>query len=437
MTTVEVLAEVASRTVREATSQTRQDAATEMLDAVGCMIRGGDHPIIGEFLGYARSWHPGNGAEPIAVGAMLPLEQAIVLDALSCHVDEFDSLHSSSATVPAAVVTAPALHLGRAAGATGRAVIDAVIAGYQVVATVAARFGGPRLYAAGWWPTSTFGSLGSAAAAATLLELDEERTCHALGIASIGSGGLLAGDRLGGGHYLSAARAAAAGVSAALQAQAGVQASWSALDQPARAAFLGAGADPFTAPQCDPVVSACVTKWYPCARPLHAVVEALRSLRSRGVDLSTVTRVEIGVDPGVLAFVTDRRDIAGPTEAAASAAFVVDAVCCGREDEVGWFREARLRPSAPEVVVEAGETDGPDTAWSARVRCQTSSGAWHEMSAVPRTDADRDRVGAKFLTNVVAAGYDPEVAGHLHRSFRGLDGAGDLSSLTEALRRRP
>ncbi|WP_185973032.1 MmgE/PrpD family protein [Aeromicrobium piscarium] len=437
MSTVEVLAEVASRTVREATSQTRADAATELLDSVGCMIRGGDHAISGEFLDYARSWHPGDDTEAIAVDAALPLEQAVVLDALACHVDEFDSLHAGSATVPAAVVAAPALHLGRAMGVSGRKVIDAVIAGYQVTGTVAARFGGSGLYAAGWWPTSTFGSLGSAAAAATLLGLDEERTCHALGIASIGSGGLLAGDRLGGGHYLSAARAAAAGAAAALQAKAGVQASWKALDDPARAAFLGSGSDPFPAPSSTAVVSECVTKWYPCARPLHAVVEALRSLRDRYVDLSTITRVEIGLDPGVLAFVTDRRDVIGPTEAAASAAFVVDAVCGGHEAEVGWFREARLRPSAPEVVVEALETDGPATAWSARVRCRTSSGAWQEVAAASRTDADREGVGAKFLANVTAAGFDTEAADDLRRSLVDLDDADDLGFFAAALRRRP
>ena len=59
-------------------------------------------------------------------------------------------------------------------------------------------------------------------------------------------------------------------------------------------------------------------KMFACARPLHAVVEALAELRRRGHDPAGADLLHIGLPPATLRFVTAERRPAGPTEAAAS-----------------------------------------------------------------------------------------------------------------------
>ncbi|MFE9002208.1 hypothetical protein ACFYOY_08735 [Streptomyces sp. NPDC007875] len=121
----------------------------------------------------------------------------------------------------------------------------------------------------------------AAAAVANLLRLDEEETLVSVGLAAAGLGGLLSADELGAGHYLLAGHAATGGAEAAYLARAGARASRTLLDQPAAAA-MGASAAP-PSPEGQPHLADCVFTAYPCARPLHAALDALNTLADRGL----------------------------------------------------------------------------------------------------------------------------------------------------------
>src|SRR5699024_1445842 len=118
--------------------------------------------------------------------------------------------------------------------------------------------------------------------------------------------------------------------------------------------------------------------------------------------------VEVAVHPNVRAFVTAERDVDGPSEAAASAAFVVDAARLGRESSVGHFREARLNPGVP--VVTLGTTASTAEVWSTHVISTDSAGHRYELSASPATQTDATRLDQKFRDNLIGVGWSPSEA---------------------------
>ena len=363
------------------------------------------------------------------------LEHAVLVDSLACHVDEFDSLHPRSATVPAAVVVPTVLALASWLDAPGQRLLDAVIAGYDVLTSVAHHFGGPALYQRSWWPTSTFGALGSAAAACVLLELDEDTTANALGIAASGAGGLLSADCYGEGHYLSAAQNAVFGAQAALRARAGMEASWTLLDGPASAAF-GEPADAGSMPRGGSVKE-CVAKWYPCARPLHGFIEGLLELQRSGADLRSLSSVEVAVHPDLARFISTDTEVHGPTEAAASFAFALCATAHGRETDPTFFREARLAWDGPTPVATLVPTVDEPFTWESRLSCRSSTGTVFETVGRPDERRDQERVGTKFLGNAAAAGVDEAVAVELLASLSGLVEVKNTRTLLAPLMEQP
>ncbi|MCP9984778.1 MmgE/PrpD family protein [Actinomadura madurae] len=244
-----------------------------------------------------------------------------------------------------------------------------MLAGYEAVVEAGLRFGGASLYGSGWWPTALFGPLGAAAATSVLLDLDEERAVAALAIAAAGLGGLLSTGSFGEAHYLLPGRAAADGVEAAYLARAGATGSPALLDGPAT---LALGRPPSPASPLEGVhLARCGFKPYACARPLHAVIDALLAL-----DVRDAAHVEVALPSGLMSFVNADREVPGPAEASAGAAFAVAAVLSGAPEDVSTFRRARLPAGVPPTtLVPAPELDAllPGH-WAARVTIETPSG---------------------------------------------------------------
>ncbi|MCR9138520.1 MAG: MmgE/PrpD family protein [Alphaproteobacteria bacterium] len=157
---------------------------------------------------------------------LLPPEQAALLDAVAAHALDYDDYafanHPSSVMVPAI------LAIGQSTRATGREMITAYIAGYEVWAEIMAREP-DHLHSKGWHPTAVFGPIGATAAVARVLKLSIQETSHALGLSVAHAGGVM-------GNFGSmakpyhAGRAAEAGLRCARLARAGMTASAEAID---------------------------------------------------------------------------------------------------------------------------------------------------------------------------------------------------------------
>src|SRR5436189_56550 len=76
-----------------------------------------------------------------------------------------------------------------ARAAAGRAFLDAYIVGFEIEARLGPVMN-PRHYERGWHCTSTLGTIGAAAAASRLLELDTDAVGHAVAIAASEACGL-------------------------------------------------------------------------------------------------------------------------------------------------------------------------------------------------------------------------------------------------------
>ena len=139
---------------------------------------------------------------------------AAAINAASSHFAEQDDVHNGSVFHPAAVVFPAALAVAQELGASGRELLTASIAGYEVGIRVGEYLG--RSHYKVFHTTGTAGTLAAAAAVGRLLKLTPEQMLHAFGSAGTQSAGLWeflrdAADS----KQLHTAHAAAAGLSAA------------------------------------------------------------------------------------------------------------------------------------------------------------------------------------------------------------------------------
>jgi len=153
---------------------------------------------------------------------------AALANGFGAHLEDYDDthfptlVHVSAPTLPAAWAAA------EIAGASGRDLLTAVALGIEVCSRVCLAFH-PWHYDEGWHITGTLGVFGAAAAAGRILGLDARSMARAFGIAGAQSAGV----REGFGTMtkpLHAARAAQAGLTAALLAADGFTAPESILE---------------------------------------------------------------------------------------------------------------------------------------------------------------------------------------------------------------
>ena len=130
---------------------------------------------------------------------------------------------------PGAATIAAALAVAQTVGASGPEFLRAVVLGYEISTRIGVVMGRPHYRY--WHNTGTMGSFGAAAAAASLLQLDEAAFAHALAIAATMTAGLQQAFRLEAmAKPLHAGRAAEAGVLAAQLAAGGMRSSLDVLE---------------------------------------------------------------------------------------------------------------------------------------------------------------------------------------------------------------
>jgi len=114
---------------------------------------------------------------------------AALANGVAAHALDYDDMCFVSLAHPSAPLVAAALAAGELARATGRALLDAWVVGFEIEG-VLGRAMNPRHYTQGWHCTSTIGTLGAAAAAARLLGLDREAIARCLALAASEASGL-------------------------------------------------------------------------------------------------------------------------------------------------------------------------------------------------------------------------------------------------------
>jgi 2-methylcitrate dehydratase PrpD len=146
---------------------------------------------------------------------------AVLANATLAHGLDFDDTREDAIVHTGCVAVTTALAVGEAVGASGRAVLDATIAGVEVMCRIGLAVPG-RFHARHYHPTSLTASFAAAAVAGKLYGLTEGQLVHAFGICGSQAGGII--EYLADGSWtkrLHPGWAAHAGVAATLLARAG------------------------------------------------------------------------------------------------------------------------------------------------------------------------------------------------------------------------
>lgn len=321
--------------------------------------------------GIVLDWHRAGG------GASA--RRCFVFGAL-VHVLEIDDLHRESVTHPACVVIPAAWSVAAERKLDGRALLEAVLQGYEAVCRIGNAVG-PAHYKI-WHNTATCGPFGAAVAVAALLGLDDERTIWALGNAGTQSSGLWQFlDDGAMSKHLHAGRAAESGRLAAELAAHGFTGPARILEGD-RGFFAAACPDAMPArvlaePEAPWQLRLTSIKPWPSCRHTHPTVEAALEL-GRRVVTTEIAAVRIETY-GTALELCDRPAPASEYAAKFSlqhcAAAALDD---GRVDLDAFDAAARMRLAglAAKISVEAGaEFDAAYPArWGARLSVETTAG---------------------------------------------------------------
>lgn len=192
-----------------------------LLDWFGSTLAGKGARPVEAIEWFAREMGPGTGKAEVLISRRhtTPLFAAMV-NAASSHFAEQDDLHNGSVFHPGTVVFPPAVAVAQALGSSGRDLLTAAVAGYEVGIRVGEFLG--RSHYRVFHTTGTAGTIAAAVAVGHLLGLSTDQMLDAFGSAGTQAAGLWEFLRDGAdSKQLHAAKAAANGLLAAYLAKKG------------------------------------------------------------------------------------------------------------------------------------------------------------------------------------------------------------------------
>jgi 2-methylcitrate dehydratase PrpD len=120
-------------------------------------------------------------------GLKTSVAQAALVNGAMAHALDYDDTHVRGMGHPSAPLIPALLAVAERKGASGKAALEAFIAGFEVATRIGEGMG-VKHYNRGWHATATFGRFGAAVAAGKLLGLDLEQMKQAMGLAGTQAG---------------------------------------------------------------------------------------------------------------------------------------------------------------------------------------------------------------------------------------------------------
>ena len=281
-----------------------------MLDWLASALAGAKARQVLAVERFAQAMGPQDGPSQVLIaGRKTSPYFAAMVNAAASHVVEQDDVHNSSVFHPATVVFPPALAAAQARNASGRELLAAVVAGYEVGIRVGEFLG--RSHYKVFHTTGTAGALAAAAATGRILGLSESQMGHAFGSAGTQAAGLWEFLRDGAdSKQLHTAHASAAGLASAYLAREGFTGAQRILDgAQGMAAGMSQDADP--ARLTDRLGSRWALaetsfKYHASCRHTHPAADALQQvMKQHGLRAEQIARVVTHVHQGAI-------DVLGP-----------------------------------------------------------------------------------------------------------------------------
>jgi 2-methylcitrate dehydratase PrpD len=161
-----------------------------VLDYVACTLAGSREDLTGILLAEMEEAGGAPLATVIGHGARLPVLSAALVNGAASHALDFDDVNLSMTGHPSVVLLSALLALAEERGSSGRDVLTAFVAGYELQCRLGLLLAPGHYNVLGFHATGTLGSFGAAAACAHLLRLDAGQFATALGIAGTQAAGL-------------------------------------------------------------------------------------------------------------------------------------------------------------------------------------------------------------------------------------------------------
>ena len=161
-----------------------------VLDYVACTLAGSKEDLTGILLAEMEEAGGAPLATVIGHGARLPVLSAALVNGAASHALDFDDVNLSMTGHPSVVLLSALLALAEERGSSGRDVMTAFVAGYELQCRLGLLLAPGHYNVLGFHATGTLGSFGAAAACAHLLQLDAGQFATALGIAGTQAAGL-------------------------------------------------------------------------------------------------------------------------------------------------------------------------------------------------------------------------------------------------------
>lgn len=389
----------------------------------------------------------GGSDEASVVGAgRVGAASAAFANGVLIHALDFDDTHPDALVHPTAVVMPAALAIGEREHLNGHDVLAAAIAGYEIVIRLGAavRHG---FHAMGFHATSVCGVFASTLVAAKLLGLTRKQAVAALGIAgSFASGSL---EFLSDGSATKQVHpgwASHGGIVAAFLAGAGATGPASIIEGDAGlySLFAATRVDPTSITQSlgrEWQLTQTQIKLYPFCQLSVASIDALKQLRPRLPDLSTIRRITFEIPSESVPIVCEPAGAKLRPRTSYEAKFSLQwCAAAGLIDGrigIETFDQGQLgRPEILELAgkVECRPYDSDVAAASApgRVEVETVEGTLR-AEAPAMKEATSAAIDEKLALNV----GDENAASELANIVRGLEGEPNLDRLTRVLRGRP
>src|SRR5579872_4008016 len=352
-------------------------------------------------FGDNRAWTP-------AMAALLNGALGHSLDFDDTHADS--SLHASAPVVPAAFA------VGEMVGASGRDVLTAIVAGYEVCCRLGNALDPTSHYARGFHPTATAGTYGAAAAASKLFALSKEQIVAAFGVSGSQAAGSLqflvngawnkryqvGAAAMNGVIAATLARNDFVGAIQSIEGKHGLLVGYS--DTPhANKAVAGLGSSYET--------MKIGVKPYPSCRYTHAAIDALIAMRrEHNLTPDQIRKVEVGLHRNGITLTGDAATKRHPTSVVSGqfSMFFTGAVALD-QGRFGWDDYDRLGDAAIDALADKFDVvqderleQGRKHPFGARVRITTEDGVHERIhadpSGEPNSFPDAQAMTQKFLT---------------------------------------
>lgn len=380
---------------------------------------------------------------------------AALLNGATAHSLDFDDTHAAGSIHTSAPIVPAALAAAQMTNASGKDLIAAIVAGYEVQVRLSLALEPKKHYERGFHPTATCGTFGAAAAAGRVLGLDADAIASAFGICGSQASGSM--QFLSDGAWnkrFHVGHAAANGLLAASLAADGYVGASEPIE--GKAGFLQAYSP---SPNPELAVEELGSRWetlsvaikpYPSCRYSHAALDGVFALREEhSLDPDEIESVEIGLPE------TGWRIIGDPQADKHKPKNVVDgqfsmpfcAAVALREGQMNWDHYAKHIDDEKTLTLCAkistrvdadAEAEFPKQ-MSGKVRIQTARGTFERFVRVPKGEPENfltdDELRSKF-DGLVAPYLDDERANALADGLLNIEQQNSVGALIALSRPR-